>query len=63
MTSYQPQPDKDVLDVIILGAGFGGVAASIKLRERGIDNIRVLEKADGIGGTWWAEPPIGSICM
>jgi cation diffusion facilitator CzcD-associated flavoprotein CzcO len=62
VTSYQPQPDKDVLDVIILGAGFGGVAAAIKLRERGIDNILVLEKAAGIGGTWWHNTYPGAAC-
>ena len=62
MTSYQPQPDNDVLDVIILGAGFGGIAAAIKLRERGIENIRVLEKAAGIGGTWWYNTYPGAAC-
>mgnify|MGYP001815372118 FL=1 len=62
MTSYQPQPDSEVLDVIILGAGFGGIAAAIKLRERGVENIRVLEKAAGIGGTWWYNTYPGAAC-
>ncbi len=62
MTSYQPQPDSEVLDVIILGAGFGGVAAAIKLREKGINNIKVLEKAAGIGGTWWYNTYPGAAC-
>jgi len=51
-----------VLDVLILGAGFGGVCAAIKLRERGIDNIRVYEKAAGIGGTWWHNTYPGAAC-
>jgi cation diffusion facilitator CzcD-associated flavoprotein CzcO len=51
-----------VLDVLILGAGFGGVCAAIKLRERGIDNIRIFEKAAGIGGTWWHNTYPGAAC-
>ena len=62
MTSYQPQPGEDVLDVLILGAGFGGICAAIKLRETGIDNIRILEKASGIGGTWWHNTYPGAAC-
>lgn len=50
------------LDVLILGAGFGGIGAAIKLREQGIDNIRVLEKAAGIGGTWWHNTYPGAAC-
>ena len=62
MTSYQPIPAEGLLDVIILGAGFGGVCAAIQLRQRGIDNIRVLEKASGIGGTWWHNTYPGAAC-
>jgi cation diffusion facilitator CzcD-associated flavoprotein CzcO len=51
-----------VLDMLILGAGFGGVCAAIKLRERGIDNIRIYEKAAGIGGTWWHNTYPGAAC-
>jgi len=54
MTAIEPEGSRQqVLDVLILGAGFGGICAAIKLREKGIDNIRILEKAAGIGGTWW----------
>ncbi|HEV2427557.1 MAG TPA: NAD(P)/FAD-dependent oxidoreductase [Acidimicrobiales bacterium] len=40
------------VDVAIVGSGFGGVAAAIKLRERGITDLVVLERADTLGGTW-----------
>jgi cation diffusion facilitator CzcD-associated flavoprotein CzcO len=53
---------EQVLDVIILGAGFGGVCAAIKLLERGIDNFRVYDKAAGIGGTWWHNTYPGAAC-
>ncbi|MFF2554324.1 flavin-containing monooxygenase [Nocardia sp. NPDC058058] len=44
------QPD---YEVIIVGAGFGGIAAAIELREAGIHDFVMLEKHDGIGGTWY----------
>jgi len=38
-------------EVIVVGAGFAGIGAAIKLREAGFDFI-VLEKAAQIGGVW-----------
>jgi hypothetical protein len=42
----------DIHDVIVVGAGFGGLCAGIKLREAGVTNFVILEKADDVGGTW-----------
>lgn len=36
---------------VVVGTGFSGLAASIKLHERGIEHI-VLERDDDVGGTW-----------
>lgn len=41
-----------MLDVAIIGSGFAGLGLAIRLRESGIDNFAIFEKADGIGGTW-----------
>ena len=38
-------------DVIVVGAGFAGIGAAIKLREAGFDFV-VLEKAAAVGGVW-----------
>tara|TARA_R110002110_G_scaffold406421_1_gene626407 strand:+ start:225882 stop:227420 length:1539 start_codon:yes stop_codon:yes gene_type:complete len=62
MNAAQQDTRQEILDVIILGAGFGGVCAAIKLRECGLDNIRVYEKAAGIGGTWWHNTYPGAAC-
>ena len=64
MTSREtiPPHTAPILDVLIVGAGFGGICAAIKLRERGIHNFRVLEKASGIGGTWWHNTYPGAAC-
>jgi len=36
----------------IIGAGPGGICAALKLRAAGFDDFVILERADGIGGTW-----------
>lgn len=41
------------MDVIIIGAGPGGIAAGKRLRDAGIQSFVILEQAPGIGGTWW----------
>lgn len=38
--------------VVIIGAGMSGILMGIKLREAGIDNFTLYEKADRVGGTW-----------
>ncbi len=48
--------------VVIIGAGFGGILAGIKLKAAGIDNFVILEKDDGVGGTWWANTYPGCAC-
>ncbi|GAA0989000.1 NAD(P)/FAD-dependent oxidoreductase [Nocardiopsis tropica] len=39
-------------DVIIVGAGFGGMGAAIELGRMGIDDVVILEREDDLGGTW-----------
>jgi cation diffusion facilitator CzcD-associated flavoprotein CzcO len=41
------------VDVLIIGAGFGGLYALHKLRGTGLTAV-VLEAAPSVGGTWWA---------
>ena len=40
------------LDVIIIGAGVGGLYAIHKLRQQGF-KVRAYEQGDGVGGTWY----------
>ena len=39
-------------EVVIIGAGFSGIGAGIKLKRNGIDDFVILERADEVGGTW-----------
>jgi cation diffusion facilitator CzcD-associated flavoprotein CzcO len=48
--------------VAVIGAGFGGIGAAIKLREAGIDDFVILERADALGGTWRANTYPGCAC-
>jgi len=41
-----------VLDVAIIGSGFGGLGAAVRLRQAGIHNFAILERASDLGGTW-----------
>ena len=40
------------LRIAIIGAGMSGILAAIKLRESGLDDLVILEKAATLGGTW-----------
>src|SRR5258708_16829586 len=52
----------DVLDVLIVGAGFSGLGMAIKLLAAGTTSFLVIEKADDIGGTWYANRYPGCAC-
>ncbi|WP_375176255.1 flavin-containing monooxygenase [Marinobacter mobilis] len=49
-------------DVVIVGAGFGGLCMAIKLREAGFENVVILEKAEEVGGTWRDNTYPGCAC-
>jgi cation diffusion facilitator CzcD-associated flavoprotein CzcO len=39
--------------VVVVGCGFGGIAAGVKMKRAGIHSFTIFEKSDTIGGTWW----------
>lgn len=39
-------------DVIVVGAGFGGMGAAIQLKKMGYENILIVDREDDLGGTW-----------
>src|SRR5882757_1054682 len=47
----RPAPDHQI---VIIGAGFGGIGMGIALRRAGIEDFVILERANDIGGTWRA---------
>ncbi|MGA2454016.1 MAG: NAD(P)/FAD-dependent oxidoreductase [Solirubrobacteraceae bacterium] len=62
-TAVRPQSSaKRALEVLIVGAGFGGIAAAIELRRHGITDVTILEKAPDLGGTWFYNSYPGAAC-
>jgi len=49
-------------DAVIIGSGFGGIGMAIQLGRAGFQDVAVLEKADGLGGTWRDNTYPGSAC-
>ncbi len=39
-------------EVIIVGAGFGGMGAAIQLNRMGIEDILIVDRESDVGGTW-----------
>lgn len=48
--------------IAIIGAGMSGIAAVVKLKTAGYENVTVFEKADEVGGTWRANRYPGLSC-
>jgi cation diffusion facilitator CzcD-associated flavoprotein CzcO len=48
--------------VVIVGAGFGGIAAAVELRAHGFEDITILERAGELGGTWQHNTYPGCAC-
>ncbi len=49
-------------EILIIGAGFGGIAAAIELRRHGFDRVRIMEAAPQLGGTWHYNTYPGVAC-
>ena len=48
--------------VAIVGSGFSGLATAIRLKQAGIEDFVVLERADDLGGTWRDNTYPGCAC-
>jgi cation diffusion facilitator CzcD-associated flavoprotein CzcO len=48
--------------VAIIGSGFSGIGLAIRLRQEGVEDFVVLERNEGVGGTWWANTYPGCAC-
>ncbi|MBV8160452.1 MAG: NAD(P)/FAD-dependent oxidoreductase [Acidimicrobiia bacterium] len=48
--------------IAIVGAGFAGLGAAIRLRQEGLDDFVVFEKNGDVGGTWWDNTYPGCQC-
>jgi cyclohexanone monooxygenase len=59
---YAREPLTDEVDVVLIGGGFGGLLAGARLRQLGVEDIRVIEKGGDFGGTWYWNRYPGVAC-
>jgi cation diffusion facilitator CzcD-associated flavoprotein CzcO len=55
-------PVRGKVDVVIVGGGIAGVLAGASLRKAGVERIRIVDQAGGIGGTWYWNRYPGVMC-
>ncbi|HUR76059.1 MAG TPA: NAD(P)/FAD-dependent oxidoreductase [Sporichthya sp.] len=54
--------DRTTPRIIVIGAGFGGIAMAIELRAQGFPDVTILEGAPEPGGTWFHNSYPGAAC-
>ncbi|HEX2410205.1 MAG TPA: NAD(P)/FAD-dependent oxidoreductase [Solirubrobacteraceae bacterium] len=57
-----PKPDCRENNIVIVGSGFSGLGMAIRLKQAGIHDFAVLERAGDVGGTWQANTYPGCAC-
>ncbi len=55
-------PVDDAVEVAIIGGGFGGLLMGGRLREAGVESLRVIEQGGDFGGTWYWNRYPGAMC-
>jgi cyclohexanone monooxygenase len=59
---FTREPLTDEVEVAVIGGGFGGLLTAARLREAGIEDIRIIEKGGDFGGTWYWNRYPGAAC-
>ena len=59
---FTREPLTDDVEVLIIGGGFGGLMAGARLREAGVQSIRIIDKGGDFGGTWYWNRYPGAQC-
>src|SRR5215472_1416268 len=59
---FMRAPLTDEVAVVVIGGGFGGLLAGARLREAGVDDLRMIEKGGHFGGTWYWNRYPGAMC-
>ena len=59
---FAREPLTDEVDVAVIGAGFGGLLTGARLRELGVESVRLIDRAADVGGTWYWNRYPGIAC-
>lgn len=55
-------PISDTVEVLFIGGGFSALLTSARLREKGVESIRIVERGSDVGGTWYWNRYPGVAC-
>jgi cation diffusion facilitator CzcD-associated flavoprotein CzcO len=55
-------PISDEVEVLFVGGGFSALLTAARLRERGVESIRIVERGGDVGGTWYWNRYPGAAC-
>ena len=55
-------PKTDHVTVAFIGGGFAGLVTGARLKEAGVDDVRIVEKGGDFGGTWYWNRYPGAQC-
>jgi cation diffusion facilitator CzcD-associated flavoprotein CzcO len=55
-------PVEDHVECLFIGGGFSALLTAARLRERGVESIRIVEKGSDVGGTWYWNRYPGAAC-
>jgi cation diffusion facilitator CzcD-associated flavoprotein CzcO len=55
-------PRFDEVTVALIGAGFAGLCTGARLKEAGVDDVRIIDGAGDVGGTWYWNRYPGAMC-
>ena len=56
------EPVTDHVTVAFIGGGFAGLVTGARLKEAGVDDVRIIDKAGDFGGTWYWNRYPGAQC-
>jgi cation diffusion facilitator CzcD-associated flavoprotein CzcO len=56
------EPLTDHVTFAFIGGGFSGLLAGARLKESGIDDVRIIDRAGDFGGTWYWNRYPGAMC-
>src|ERR1700683_1386513 len=60
--NFTRDPVHDDVDVLIIGGGLSGLTTAARLRQQGVQSIRIVEKGADFGGTWYWNRYPGAAC-
>jgi cation diffusion facilitator CzcD-associated flavoprotein CzcO len=61
-TVRERAPINDTVECLFIGGGFSALLTAARLREKGVESIRIVERGGDVGGTWYWNRYPGAAC-